>query len=152
MEIRFWDFLMLYKISFSPQVNQIVIISNKRGIYELYHELPNRNILRLQIYFPARKCRPTTQSNPGESPNAPPRPGPETPGGNHPAIQWPTRKIRTGHTSAPIAHPTLWSLRRNSRHTFRNHFIPTSPVMTQIQDPLSGLQNAPAKWTKSWHH
>ena len=32
---------MFDKIFVSPQVKQIVIISNKHGIYELPHELPN---------------------------------------------------------------------------------------------------------------
>ena len=38
--IIFWDNLMFEKILVSPQVKWIVIISNKRGIYELPHELP----------------------------------------------------------------------------------------------------------------
>ena len=33
--------LILYQIFFSPQVKRSVIISNKRDIYELPHELPN---------------------------------------------------------------------------------------------------------------
>ena len=37
----FWDFLMFYQIFLSPEVKWIVIISNKNGIYELPHELPN---------------------------------------------------------------------------------------------------------------
>ena len=41
MVLIFWDFLMYYEISLSPQVKLSVIISNKRGIYELPHELPN---------------------------------------------------------------------------------------------------------------
>ena len=45
--ILFWDFLILYQIFFSPQVKRSVIISNKHGIYELPHELPND--LRLRI-------------------------------------------------------------------------------------------------------
>ena len=32
---------MFDKISVSPQVKRIVILSNKHGIYELPHELPN---------------------------------------------------------------------------------------------------------------
>ena len=32
---------MFYQNVFSPQVKRIVIISNKHGIYELPHELPN---------------------------------------------------------------------------------------------------------------
>ena len=32
---------MFYQIFLSPQVKRIVIISNKHGIYELPHELPN---------------------------------------------------------------------------------------------------------------
>ena len=38
---------MIYQIFFSPQVKQRLIISNKHGIYELPHELPND--LRLRI-------------------------------------------------------------------------------------------------------
>ena len=38
---------MYYQIFLSSQVKQIVIISNKNGIYELPHELPNN--LRLMI-------------------------------------------------------------------------------------------------------
>ena len=47
MGIIFCDFLILYQIFFSPQVERSVIISNKHGIYELPHELPND--LRLRI-------------------------------------------------------------------------------------------------------
>ena len=36
-----WDFLMFYQTFLSPQVKQIVIISNKHGIYELPEELLN---------------------------------------------------------------------------------------------------------------
>ena len=32
---------MFFKVFVSPQVKRIVIISNKHGIYELPHELPN---------------------------------------------------------------------------------------------------------------
>ena len=32
---------MFYEIFLSPQVEQSVILSNKHGIYELPHELPN---------------------------------------------------------------------------------------------------------------
>ena len=39
-------FLMFYQL-FSPQVKRRVIISNKHGMYELPHELPND--LRLKI-------------------------------------------------------------------------------------------------------
>ena len=39
MEIILWDFLIIYLILLSPQVKQSVIISNKRGIYELPHEI-----------------------------------------------------------------------------------------------------------------
>ena len=41
MEIILLDFLMFYKIFLSPQVKQSAIISNKQGVYELPHELPN---------------------------------------------------------------------------------------------------------------
>ena len=47
MEILFWDFLSFYQIFFSPKVKQSMIISNKQGVYELPHELPNN--LRLRI-------------------------------------------------------------------------------------------------------
>ena len=39
---------MFYQIFFSPQVKRRAIISNKHGIYELPHELPND--LRLRKY------------------------------------------------------------------------------------------------------
>ena len=39
--IIFWDIFMFDKILVSPQVKQIVIISNKHGIYELSLELPH---------------------------------------------------------------------------------------------------------------
>ena len=45
--IIFWNFLMFYQIFLSPQMKRIVIISDKHGIYELPHELPND--LRLEI-------------------------------------------------------------------------------------------------------
>ena len=48
MDIIFWDFLILYQNFFSPQVQRRMIISNKHGIYELPHELPND--LRLRIF------------------------------------------------------------------------------------------------------
>ena len=41
LAIIFWDILMFDKIFLSPQVKRIVITSNKHGIYELRHELPN---------------------------------------------------------------------------------------------------------------
>ena len=47
MEILLWDFLMFYQIFLSPQVKRSAIISNKQGLYELSHELPND--LRLRI-------------------------------------------------------------------------------------------------------
>ena len=46
MFIIFWDFLIIEQILLSPQVKQSGIISNKHGIYELPHELPNH--LRLK--------------------------------------------------------------------------------------------------------
>ena len=46
MFIIFWDILTDEQIFFSPQVKS-VIISNKHGIYELPHKLPNN--LRLRI-------------------------------------------------------------------------------------------------------
>ena len=39
--VIFRDMLMFDKVFVSPQVKRIVIISNKHGIYELPHELPN---------------------------------------------------------------------------------------------------------------
>ena len=53
MEIIFWDFLIIYQIFFSPQVKRSVIISNKHGIYELPHKLPND--LRLKKLGKIRK-------------------------------------------------------------------------------------------------
>ena len=47
MEIILWDFLMFYQIFLSPKVKRIAIISNKQGVYELLHKLPND--LRLRI-------------------------------------------------------------------------------------------------------
>ena len=41
MEIILWDFLMPYQFFLSPQVKRSAIISNKQGVYELSHELPN---------------------------------------------------------------------------------------------------------------
>ena len=41
MEIILWDFLMFYQIFLSLQVKRRAIISNKQGVYELPHELPN---------------------------------------------------------------------------------------------------------------
>ena len=46
MDLIFWNFLLLYQIFFSPQVKRNVIISNKHGIYEFPHKLPNN--LRLK--------------------------------------------------------------------------------------------------------
>ena len=43
----FWDFLMFYKIFFSPQVKRSMIITYKHGVYELPHELPNDLGLRI---------------------------------------------------------------------------------------------------------
>ena len=37
---------MLYQIFLSPQVKPSTIISNKQGVYELHHELPNDLRLR----------------------------------------------------------------------------------------------------------
>ena len=45
--IIFWDFLMFCQIFLSPQVERIVIIGNKHGIYELHHQLPNNLTLRI---------------------------------------------------------------------------------------------------------
>ena len=39
--VIFRDMLMFDEVFVSPQVKRIVIISNKHGIYELPHELPN---------------------------------------------------------------------------------------------------------------
>ena len=41
MDIIYLDFLIFYQIFYSSQMKQSVIISNKYGIYELPHELPN---------------------------------------------------------------------------------------------------------------
>ena len=50
---------MFYQIFLQPQVKRSAIISNKQGIYELPHELPND--LRLRIS--------ENKENSGESPN-----------------------------------------------------------------------------------
>ena len=42
-----WEFLMFYQIFLLPQVKRSLIISNKTGIYELPHELPNDLTLRI---------------------------------------------------------------------------------------------------------
>ena len=47
MFIIFSDFLMVEQIFLSPQVKRRLIISNKYGMFELPHELPND--LRLRI-------------------------------------------------------------------------------------------------------
>ena len=47
MVIIFWHFLIFDQMFLSPQVKQRVITSNKHGINELPHELPND--LRLRI-------------------------------------------------------------------------------------------------------
>ena len=41
LAIIFSDFLTFYQTFLSSQVKQIVIISNKHGVYELPHEFPN---------------------------------------------------------------------------------------------------------------
>ena len=43
----FWDFFIFGQIFLSPQVKRSVIISDKHGIYELPHELPNDLTLRI---------------------------------------------------------------------------------------------------------
>ena len=53
MEITFWDFLMFYQIFLSLQVRQSTVISNKQGVYELPHELPNN--VRLRIFINKEK-------------------------------------------------------------------------------------------------
>ena len=40
---------MFYQIFLSPQVKRSAIISNKHGIYELPHELPNDLVAELPI-------------------------------------------------------------------------------------------------------
>ena len=47
MDILFGEFLLLYQFFFQPQVKRGVIFSNKHGIRELPHELPN--YFRLKI-------------------------------------------------------------------------------------------------------
>ena len=44
----FWDFLMFYQITSSPQKKRWAIITYKHGIYEFPHELPND--LRFKIF------------------------------------------------------------------------------------------------------
>ena len=46
VNILFWECLILYQSFISPKVKQNVIISNRHGIYELPHELPNDFKLR----------------------------------------------------------------------------------------------------------
>ena len=41
---------MFYHILLSPQVKRTAIISNKQGVYELSHELPNDLRLRILGY------------------------------------------------------------------------------------------------------
>ena len=57
--IIFWDFFMFYQIFFSPQVKRCAIITYKRGIYDLPHELPNdlksgsyvsQNLFQIEIF------------------------------------------------------------------------------------------------------
>ena len=59
MKIILWDFLMFYQIFFSPQIKRRAIVSNKQGVYELLHELPDD--LKLRILGSEEKS--------GESPN-----------------------------------------------------------------------------------
>ena len=46
MVIIFWEILVFYQIFLSPEVKRSEIISNKHGIYELPHKLPNNLRLR----------------------------------------------------------------------------------------------------------
>ena len=39
--IILWDVWMFYQIFLSPQVKRSTNISNKKGVYQLPHELPN---------------------------------------------------------------------------------------------------------------
>ena len=58
MGIIFWEFLLLYQICFSPQVQRSVIISNKHGIYEFPDELQKHLGLRiLGSYERSRKSK-----------------------------------------------------------------------------------------------
>ena len=56
---------MFYEIFLSPQVKRIVIISNKHGIYELPHELPDDLRLRILGNYEIlrRSQRPSAQSS-----------------------------------------------------------------------------------------
>ena len=47
MDTIFLDFSILYQIFVSRQLKRNVILSNKHGIYELPHELPNDVKLRI---------------------------------------------------------------------------------------------------------
>ena len=49
MDIMFWEFLLLYQITFSPQLKQNVIASNEHGTNKLPHELPNNLRLRKNL-------------------------------------------------------------------------------------------------------
>ena len=50
---------MFYQFPFSPQVKRSAIISNKHGIYDLPHELPND--LRLSIFADGGAYVPTQE-------------------------------------------------------------------------------------------
>ena len=54
-EIILWDFLMFYQILLSPQVKRSAINSNKQGVCEMPHELPNG--LRFRILGNKEKSR-----------------------------------------------------------------------------------------------
>ena len=45
--IIFWETLMFYQILLSPQVKGCTFITDKNGIYELTHELPNKQTFRV---------------------------------------------------------------------------------------------------------
>ena len=62
MEILLWDFLMFYQIFFSPQVKRSAIISNKQGVNELSHELPNDLRLRILESYEIRKNQESLQN------------------------------------------------------------------------------------------
>ena len=49
MDIMFWEFLLLYQITFSPQLKQSVITSNEHRTNKLPHELPNNLRLRKNL-------------------------------------------------------------------------------------------------------
>ena len=74
-EIILWAFLMFYQIFFSPQVKQSAVISNKQGVCEVPHELPNDLRLRMIVAL-YHALHPHTASRPAHIKMPPPNPMP----------------------------------------------------------------------------